>query len=41
MRGLTTASIALGGAVTALGYAIIAVNIISLRKSRKLKKIVD
>lgn len=39
MRGLSKASLALGGAVTLLGYALIVVNIISLRKSRKIKKI--
>ena len=39
MRGLSKASLALGGAVTLLGYAIVIVNIISLRKGRKIKKI--
>lgn len=41
MRGLSKASLAIGAAVTALGYALVIINIISLRKSRKMKKLVD
>ena len=41
MRALSKASLVLGAVTTLVGYAIIIVNIVSLRKSRKVRRIVD
>ncbi len=41
MKTISKVSLILGGVTVLLGYAIVIVNIVSLRKSRKVSKIVE
>lgn len=41
MKSLSRVSLILGAATVAIGYAMVVVNIISLRKSKKVSNIVE
>lgn len=41
MKAMSKVSLILGAVTAALGYAIVIVNIIGLRKSRKISKIIE
>ena len=41
MKAMSKVSLVLGAVSVALGYAIIIVNIIGLKKSRKISKIIE
>ena len=41
MRSFSKVSLILGGVTVVLGYAMVVINIISLRKGKKISKVVE